>query len=112
MKRKGLSFLFVFMLGVFTVFAADKTESVKVNGGDCDECKTHIETSAIAVEGVSAAEWDAEAQKLTVTFDDETTTLDAVEKKIAEAGNDTQNYKASEEAYNALPDCCKYEREK
>ena len=112
MKRKGLSFLLVLMLGVFTVFAADKTETVKVKGGDCEECKTHIETTATGVEGVSAAEWDAETQKLTVTFDEETTTLDAVEKKVAEAGNDTQNYKASEEAYDALPECCKYEREK
>ena len=111
MKRKGLSFLLVFMLGVFTVFATEKTETVKVKGGNCEECKTHIETTAVGVEGVSGAEWDAETQKLTITFDDETTTLDAIEKKIAESGNDTQNYKTSEEAYNALPECCKYDRE-
>lgn len=112
MKRLGLSIILVFMLGIFSVFAADKTETVKVKGGDCEECKTHIETTVVGVEGVSTADWDAATQTLTVTFDDETTTLDAVEKKIAEAGNDTQNYKASEEAYNSLPDCCKYDREK
>nr|WP_321354278.1 heavy-metal-associated domain-containing protein [uncultured Draconibacterium sp.] len=111
MKRKGLSIFLVFMLGMFSVFATEKTETFEVKGGDCEECKVHIETTATGVEGVSAAEWDAEKQKLTVVFDNEVTSLDAIEKKIAISGNDTQNYKALEEAYNALPECCQYERE-
>jgi len=111
MKTKVLSLFVLFMLGVFTVFAEETTETFEVKGGDCEECKTHIESSATAIEGVAAAEWNVETKQLTVVFDNEVTTLDGIEMGVAQAGNDTPNYKASEEAYNALPECCKYERE-
>jgi periplasmic mercuric ion binding protein len=33
-----------------------------------------------------------------------------VEQSIANAGYDTPDYKASDDAYNNLDDCCKYDR--
>lgn len=111
MKTKVLSLVALMMMGVFTVFAAEKTEKFEVKGGDCEECKSHIESTVTGVEGVTSAEWNAESKELTVVFDDEVTALDSVEMAIAEGGNDTPNYKASEEAYKALPECCQYERE-
>ncbi|MBN2634845.1 MAG: heavy-metal-associated domain-containing protein [Prolixibacteraceae bacterium] len=110
MKTKMLSFVTVFMLSVFTVFAAEKTETVEVKGGDCEECKTHIEKAATGLEGVVSADWNLETKKLTVVFDDEVTTLESVEKAIAKNGNYTPKHKATEEAFAALPECCKYER--
>ena len=111
MKAKVLSFVALFMLSVFTVFAEEKTEKFEVKGGDCEECKTHVETTATGIEGVTSAEWNVETKELTVVFDDEVTTLDSVEMAIAQGGNDTPTYKAPEEAYKALPECCQYERE-
>jgi copper chaperone CopZ len=111
MKTKVLSLVTLFMLSVFTVFAEEKTEKFEVKGGDCEECKSHIESTATGVEGVTSAEWDMETKELTVVFDDEVTTLDSVEMAIARGGNDTPNYSAPEEAYGALPECCQYERE-
>ena len=98
------------MMGVFTVFAGEKTETFKVNGGDCDDCKTHIETTAQKVEGVTSAEWNMETKQLTVVFNDEAAALKDIEMAIAKGGNDTPNHKAPEEAYNKLPECCKYDR--
>lgn len=111
MKTKVLSFVALFMLSVFTVLAEEKTEKFQVKGGDCDECKTHIETTATSVEGVSSAEWNVESKELTVVFDDAVATLESIEMAVAGAGNDTPNYKATEEAFNALPECCQYEKE-
>ncbi len=36
--------------------------------------------------------------------------LEIAEKTILKCGNDTPNQKANDEAYNNLPECCKYER--
>ena len=112
MRAKVLSLAVLFMLSVGTVFAGEKTEKVKVKGGDCEECKTHIETTTKAVEGVVSADWDVETKELTVAFDDEKTTLENIEKALAKAGNDTPNFKATDEAYGQLPECCRYDREK
>lgn len=112
MKTKMLSLVTLFMLSVFTVFAAEKTETVEVKGGDCEECKTHIEKAASGLEGVMSADWNLETKELTVVFDDEVTSLDSIEEAIAKHGNDTPNHKATVEAFNALPECCQYERDK
>ncbi len=111
MKTKVLSLMVVFLLGVFSVFAEEKTETINVKGGACDECKEHIETVVTGVDGVTSAKWNVETKVLTVVFDDAVVTLDKVQMFIAQGGNDTPKYKAPEKAYDALPECCKYERE-
>ena len=87
-----------------------KTESFKV-WGNCDMCKTRIEKAAKAG-GVSSAEWSTKTKLLTVSFDPSKTNLDALSKKMASAGHDTEKYRADDKVYNSLPACCKYERAK
>jgi Cu(I)/Ag(I) efflux system membrane fusion protein len=89
----------------------DKMEhqTIKVSG-NCDQCKTRIETAAKSVSGVSSADWSSETKMLHVQFDGAKTSLDAIQKVIAIAGHDTENYKASNAAYKALPECCKYRK--
>jgi periplasmic mercuric ion binding protein len=87
-----------------------KTESFKV-WGKCDMCKTRIETT-VKVEGVTAASWDQKSQMLTVTYDPSKTSKDALSKKLASVGHDTEKYKAPDDVYSKLPGCCHYEREK
>lgn len=111
MKTKILSITVLFVFAAFTMFAVDTTDTFKVKGGDCSECKLHIESTAVNVIGVSMAHWNSEKQVLRVVFDDSLTTVEVIEKAIAKAGNDTSNFKAKDVDINRLPDCCKYERD-
>lgn len=84
-------------------------QMIKVSG-NCDLCKTRIETAAKSVAGVASAEWSAETKQLHVSFDGSKTNIDAIQKTIAQAGHDTEKYKASDEAYKKLPECCLYRK--
>ena len=109
MKTKVLSLVAIFMLGAVTVFAGNKTEKFKVYG-NCDLCKARIEKAAKSVEGVQTADWNQETKMMKVTLDDSKTNVHKVEMAIAKAGHDTDMHKATDEAYNKLPSCCKYDR--
>lgn len=87
-----------------------KTESFKVWGA-CGMCKTRIEKTVTA-EGATAALWDSKTQMLTVTYNPAKTGKEALSKKLAAVGHDTEKFKATDEVYNSLPGCCHYERQK
>lgn len=99
--------LFFSMTSIFANVA--KTEKIKVYG-NCGQCKTRIEKAAKSVDGVSQATWNEKNEILTVTFDSAKTTTMKIEDAIAKVGHDTENMKATDKAYNALPGCCKYDR--
>ena len=73
-------------------------------------CRKRIETAARSA-GVKAVSWDATAQLARVSFDSSKVSLSAVQKKISEAGYDTQLFRATDSAYFKLPGCCQYERD-
>ena len=85
------------------------SEQIKVSG-NCEQCKTRIETAAKSVSGVSSAEWSSETKMLHVQFDGAKTNSDAIQKAIAKVGHDTENFKASESVYKELPECCLYRK--
>lgn len=87
-----------------------RTESFKV-WGQCEMCKSRIEKT-VKSEGATTASWDVKSQMLTVTFDSAKTNREALSKKLAAAGHDTEKFKATDEVYAKLPDCCHYERQK
>jgi hypothetical protein len=87
-----------------------KTEAIKVSGA-CDMCKARIEKTALS-EGATSAVWDVKTQILTVSFDPEKTSKDALAKKLASVGHDAENYRAPDDVYAKLPGCCHYERVK
>ena len=111
MKTKiSLSLLMLLALGL-SVFAQDvKTEKFEVSG-NCDMCKARIEKAASSVVGVKSASWDKETKMAEVSFDTKKTDIHKVHMAIAKAGHDTDMHKASDEVYEKLPACCKYERE-
>jgi periplasmic mercuric ion binding protein len=90
--------------------SSNKTETIKV-WGNCDMCKARIEKAA-KVTGVSKAEWNKETKVLTLVYDPSKVKSDDIQKKIADVGHDTEKFKADDKAYNALDDCCQYERKK
>lgn len=110
MKSKVLSTAVFVFITVFSIHANDTTDTFKVKGGDCIQCKIRIEMAATNVAGVSLANWDSKKQELRVIFDDSKTDLKMIKKAVAKAGNDTADIKAKDADFNKLPDCCKYKR--
>ena len=111
MRQLLLSMLLLVSLGscAGTIRNA-KTETLKV-AGNCDMCKTTIETVANK-KGIADAEWDKDTKVLKLTYDSEQTTTEEVLKRIAYAGYDNEKFLAPDEAYSKLPGCCKYDRMK
>ena len=93
-----------------TSFAGSKTESIKVSG-NCGSCQKHIEAAAKKA-GAASAKWDKNTKVLTVTYDDTKTSNDAIQKKVASVGYDTEKYVGDEKVYKALEECCQYDGKK
>ncbi|MBS1499599.1 MAG: heavy-metal-associated domain-containing protein, partial [Bacteroidetes bacterium] len=110
--RTFLTILAALLLGGLTSSTAQvrhaSTITVRVDG-DCPMCEKTIEKAAF-VKGEASADWDVDAKTATITIDSTRTTVDAVLRRIAEAGYDNERYLAPDAAYSALPGCCQYER--
>ncbi|MEE6185701.1 heavy-metal-associated domain-containing protein [Niabella digestorum] len=91
----------------FVGFAQNKTATFDVSG-NCSMCKKTIEKAAKSA-GASYANWDMDAKKLTVHFNNKTS-VEKIQQKIALAGYDNAGATASDAAYDKLHACCKYER--
>ena len=101
----ALSFMAISLAG----FAQKKvTETVAVSG-NCGMCKSTIEKAAKNA-GAAEATWDTEAKQLSVSYTSGKTDLARIQKAVAEAGYDTRDVKASDDAYSKLHACCKYDR--
>ena len=93
-----------------SIAATNMTESIHVNGA-CGMCKNRIQ-KAVKMEGVSEAGWDKETKVLSISYNPDIITNDAIQKKIASVGHDTEKYKADDKIYEKLPGCCHYDRTK
>jgi periplasmic mercuric ion binding protein len=104
------SFFFSFLLvSLSTIaFAQTKTEKIKVSG-ECGMCKSTIEKAAKSA-GASFALWDADSKVLTVKYASKSSNAAKIEKAVATVGYDTEHVKATDEAYDKLHSCCKYDR--
>lgn len=107
-------FIFIALAAIFssTLHAQDSDKSkqiIQVNG-QCGMCKKRIEKAALSVKGVRAADWSIKEKQLELYTNPKKVDLLEVEKAIAKIGHDTKNIKATEEDYNNLHSCCKYER--
>ena len=78
--------------------------------GKCGMCKNRIEGAAKKLEGVESANWDVDSKILTVRYDSTKVEETSIHEKIAGVGHDTEKLKATDEAYDKLMGCCKYER--
>jgi len=66
--------------------AAEKTETLKVNGWHCSGCAARTESALKDVKGVSTAAADKSKKEVTVTYDDTKTNHDALAKAVADSG--------------------------
>jgi hypothetical protein len=108
---KLFSILVVCLTISSSIFAQkEKTESFKVSG-ECNMCKKKIEKAAKEA-GASFASWSPQTKILKVTYNANASSPNSIQHAIANVGYDTPNYKATEEAYKSLDECCQYERDK
>jgi copper chaperone CopZ len=105
---KKLILLSGFMMAVLLSANAQTATKLKVSG-NCGMCKSSIEKAATSA-GAKTASWDMDAKLLTLIFDGKTN-LDKIETAIAAVGYDTEHKTATKATYDALHECCKYERE-
>jgi copper chaperone CopZ len=105
---KKLILLSGFMMATLLSTNAQTTTKLKVSG-NCGMCKSSIEKAATSA-GAKTANWDMDAKLLTLIFDSKTN-LDKIETAIAALGYDTEHKTATKASYDALHECCKYERE-
>ena len=106
---KIIPFLACFIALTNSSFAQKATtDSIPVSG-NCGMCKTKIEKAARQA-GATDAEWDADRKTLTVKYASSTTNTAKIQNAVAAVGYDTRDVKASDEAYDKLHGCCKYER--
>ena len=114
MKSKKNIFLVIGILLISISISAQKSKYQKENFkvfGNCEMCKATIEKAVKAVDGVKTARWNVVNGKMKIKFNPEKTNLDQIHKAIIHVGYDTELYNASDESYNKLHYCCKYERE-
>ena len=91
------------------VAQAAETTTFKVYG-KCGMCKNRVESAVKELGGIQSVNWDKGTKELTVKYDATKLKEAAIHERVASVGHDTSEVKASDEAYNSLPGCCKYER--
>jgi len=111
MKKKIILLVAVLIAGSSASFATGtgKTEKLKVYG-NCGMCEARIEKAAKSVDGIVSAEWDKKTGLLEVKSRNSNADYQKVHLAVAVAGHDTDKQKATDDAYNKLHSCCKYDR--
>lgn len=98
----------LFFLAATATAQTIKSETIKV-WGNCGMCKKTIETAAKDA-GATAAVWDKNTKMLAIKYDGAQTSAQKIQEKIAAAGYDTRDFRANDEAYKNLEECCQYKR--
>lgn len=86
-----------------------KTLSIKV-AGQCEHCQERIE-EALDQPGIIKAKWDRKSKLVMIKADTARISRAKISKLLADAGHDTELDKATDQAYDKLPGCCKYRKE-
>ena len=85
--------------------------TVTTQGATAGAAAAALETELGALQDVASARVTT-GGAVTVTYNPAKTGKEALSKKLAAAGHDTEKFKAPDEVYNSLPGCCHYERQK
>ena len=120
MKTIKALFVIAFVLSITTIAKAQNynykldgpftaTKTFKVNG-TCEMCEHRIENSIKNLSGVWSSHWDINSHTLKVTYDKLKLNPEKIEQSLLAAGHDTEKFKAQDDVYIKLPDCCHYVR--
>jgi len=110
---KKLEFAIIILTAIFfavnslPAYAGDEETTVNTPTIVCNTCKKNVTSALKKLDGVEKISVDLKVKKVTVTYDDTKTNVDAIENAITSAGYDANDKKADHEAYERLDDCCK-----
>jgi len=108
---KNIIIVLTILLGISS-FAQDKNARATMEvDGVCLMCKDRIEKACIKTKGVKSAVWNVQTHELSLIYDARKTNLETITENILAVGHDTNDLKATEEAYNSVHPCCKYRDE-
>lgn len=99
------------MLLSYTTIAQNSAQADTVSitvYGNCELCKTRIESAAMATGKIKSAIWDQESHLLKVVPLTKKFSEDAIHHALTNAGHDTNKEQASDKTYDKLHACCKY----
>ena len=93
---------------VLTEMQSDFSIGVK---GNCGMCKATIEKTVKELDFVVEAAWRIQSKILDIKFNNPANfDLDKLNTALTESGYETMNITAKQASYDALPMCCKYDR--
>ncbi|WP_020570559.1 heavy-metal-associated domain-containing protein [Neolewinella persica] len=98
--------LFVALFG-FIAMAAPTEKIIIQTNAICGMCKTSIEASLTALEGVKSAELDLVTKKVKIKYDDKVLDAATLRQAIANTGYNADDVPARPKAQEALAACCK-----
>ena len=99
-------FFLVLAVGLFAMAAPPKKIVIQTNA-ICGMCKTNIETSLAALEGVKSAELDLVTKKVKIKYDKDVLDAATLRQAIANTGYSADDVPARPKAQEALAACCK-----
>lgn len=109
--------IIVLLLVSFLGFSTNAQEKKNKNAqytfevnGNCELCQKRIQKAALSVSGVKSVTWNIETHHLNLILNENKNSVLEVKKAIAKAGHDTDEVRATDEAYKNLHSCCVYER--
>ncbi|MBL7812296.1 MAG: heavy-metal-associated domain-containing protein [Bacteroidetes bacterium] len=107
---KKITILLAVLLATIDIAYAKPPKKVTVSftvQGTCNMCKERIE-NALDKPGISKAKYNPSSETVTVTYNPRKLEEIQLHNLVAIAGHDTDKVKAGDQAYENLPDCCKY----
>lgn len=111
---KSISKILVAILVLLSFTSCDaqiknsKKETIKIYG-NCAMCKKTIEKAG-NLKGIAIVDWNVDTNIATLTYDSLKTNQDAILKRIALSGYDSDKFLAHDDVYNKLHGCCQYDR--
>lgn len=106
------SILVLLVLISTVTFAQNKNAKATMEvDGVCLMCKSRIEKACLNTKGVKSAIWDVKTHELKLIYDARKTNSKTIQKSVTDAGHDTKDVKATDEAYAQVHPCCKYRDE-
>ncbi|TLU98831.1 heavy-metal-associated domain-containing protein [Dyadobacter luticola] len=107
MKNIILSLLAILFIGMSSSFAGDDKEVKIKTSAICEMCKERIERNLGLSKGVKESNLDLKDKVVTVKYNPNKTTPEAIKATIINTGYDANELIANQKAHDKLPECCR-----
>lgn len=107
MKTTILSILTALLLGMNAATAGDDKEIKIKTSAICEMCKARIERNLGLSKGVKESNLNLSNKVVTVKYNPNKTTPEAIKATIVNTGYDADDVTANQKAHDKLPSCCR-----